>query len=228
LIDADVPSFPSSPLRPALSGPHRSVGGGETTAVSRHDNRTSTLLFPTTPKAVSALAAERIDRGFRFVWPQPLTFVDAYDCADRHAGRWPCKTPRAGGRHPGISDHSRILSAREPGRNDGTLTDWAKRRSGAAQPHESGDLSAGWTTDGPHRAGIREDFIKLKGRVGARTGFLTPRHTRKCDTSNPRASPRESAGHYPSAYTVMHALAWELIPSLEGVFARNRVAVARP
>ena len=71
-------------------------------------------------------------------------------------------------------------------------------------------------------AGIREDFIKLKGRVTV------------LDTAVPHAKAYKEAatlripvhrheqrreGVTPSAYSVMHALAWELIPSLRGLYA---------
>lgn len=80
--------------------------------------------------------------------------------------------------------------------------------------------------------GIREDFIKLKGRVTVLETVVP--HAKAYKEAATLRTPvhrheRKRYGIAPSAYTVMHALAWELIPSLEGTLVepfsgRERVA----
>ena len=69
-------------------------------------------------------------------------------------------------------------------------------------------------------SGIREDFIKLKGRVSV-LDTVVP-HAKAYKEAATLRIPvhrheRKRDGVTPSAYTVMHQLAWELIPSLQGV-----------
>jgi chromosome partitioning related protein ParA len=76
------------------------------------------------------------------------------------------------------------------------------------------------TTDGRMiAAGIREDFIRLKGRVTV-LDTVVPHAKAYKEAATVRIPvhrhERKRQGSTPSAYTVMHSLAWELIPSLEG------------
>ena len=77
-------------------------------------------------------------------------------------------------------------------------------------------------------SGIREDFIRFKGRVSVLDTVVphakaykeaatlrVPVHRHEC----------RHAGVMPSASAVMHQLVWELIPSLRGVYA-NAVHVS--
>ena len=67
-----------------------------------------------------------------------------------------------------------------------------------------------------------EDFIKLKGRVSVLETVVP--HAKAYKEAATLRIPvhrheRKRDGVTPSAYTVMHQLAWELIPSLQGVYA---------
>ena len=71
-------------------------------------------------------------------------------------------------------------------------------------------------------SGIREDFIRLKGRVSV-LGTVVP-HAKAYKEAATLRLPvhrheRRRDGVMPSASDVMHRLAWELIPSLQGVYA---------
>ena len=71
-------------------------------------------------------------------------------------------------------------------------------------------------------SGIREDFIRLKGRVSV-LDTVVP-HAKAYKEAATLRIPvhrheRRRDGVMPSASTVMHQLAWELIPSLQGVLA---------
>ena len=76
-------------------------------------------------------------------------------------------------------------------------------------------------------AGIREDFIKLKGRVTVLETVVP--HAKAYKEAATLRTPvhrheRRREGPTPSACTVMHSLAWELIPSLQGVLAEQLIA----
>lgn len=76
-------------------------------------------------------------------------------------------------------------------------------------------------------AGIREDFIRLKGRVTVLETVVP--HAKAYKEAATLRIPvhrheRRREGAMPSAYTVMHSLAWELIPSLQGVLAEPQIA----
>jgi chromosome partitioning related protein ParA len=69
---------------------------------------------------------------------------------------------------------------------------------------------------------IRDDFIKLKGRVSVLETVVP--HAKAYKEAATLRMPvhrheRRRDGVMPSAFTVMHHLAWELIPSLQGVYA---------
>jgi chromosome partitioning related protein ParA len=71
-------------------------------------------------------------------------------------------------------------------------------------------------------SGIREDFIRLKGRVAV-LDTVVP-HAKAYKEAATLRMPvhrheRRREGVMPSASTVMHQLAWELIPSLQGLLA---------
>jgi chromosome partitioning related protein ParA len=73
-------------------------------------------------------------------------------------------------------------------------------------------------------ARIREDFINLNGRVTVLETVVP--HAKAYKEAATRRIPvhrheRRREGPTPSAYTVMHQLAWELIPDLEGVLAES-------
>ena len=76
-------------------------------------------------------------------------------------------------------------------------------------------------------SGIREDFITLKGRVSV-LDTVVPHAKAYKEAATLRVPmhrhERRRDGVAPSAYTVMHQLAWELIPSLQGVLADSFVA----
>ena len=71
-------------------------------------------------------------------------------------------------------------------------------------------------------SGIREDFIKLKSRVSV-LETVVPYAKAYKEAATLRIPvhrhERKREGPMPSAWTVMHQLAWELIPSLQGVLA---------
>lgn len=78
--------------------------------------------------------------------------------------------------------------------------------------------------------GIHEDFIRLKGRVSG-LDTVVP-HAKACKQAVTLRIPvhrheRRRDGVMPSASTVMHQLAWELIPSLPGVQADDAAAEER-
>jgi chromosome partitioning related protein ParA len=78
--------------------------------------------------------------------------------------------------------------------------------------------------------GIREDFIRLKGRVSV-LDTVVP-HAKAYKEAATLRIPvhrheRRRDGVMPSACAVMHQLAWELIPSLQGVHADGAVAEER-
>ncbi len=70
--------------------------------------------------------------------------------------------------------------------------------------------------------GIREDFIRLRGRVTV-LNTIVPHVKAYKEAATLRMPVHRHEvrrnGVTPSAYTVMHELAWELIPSLYGVCA---------
>ena len=113
-----------------------------------------------------------------------------------------------------------------------------KQRSSVDFPHPEGPMKAviyrqDRTTDARVIAsGIRDDFIKFKGRVSV-LDTVVP-HAKAYKEAATLRIPvhrheRKREGVTPSASTVMHQLAWELIPSLQGVLAgsmytRQRIA----
>ena len=119
-----------------------------------------------------------------------------------------------------------ILSAREF--KDGTMELLDRLEPGSALGATLGPMKAviyrqDRTTDARViAAGIRDDFIKLKGRVSVLETVVP--HAKAYKEAATLRIPvhrheRKREGVTPSACTVMHQLAWELIPSLQGVYA---------
>ena len=176
----------------------------------------------------------RIDRGFRLRYAlQSPAVVGNYDCVliDTQGAIGPLQDAAVLAADILVSPITpEILSAREF--KDGTmeLLDRLEPANalGAALGVTLGPVKAviyrqDRTSDARLIAsGIREDFIRLKGRVSV------------LDTVEPHAKAYKEAatlripvhrherrrdGVMPSASAVMHQLAWELIPSLQGVHA---------
>lgn len=182
----------------------------------------------------------RIDRGFRLRMAlNSLALVDAYDCVliDTQGAVGPLQDAAVLAADILISPITpEILSAREF--KDGTMELLDRLEPSSALGATLGPMKAviyrqDRTTDARVIAdGIREDFIKLKGRVTVLETVVP--HAKAYKEAATLRTPvhrheRKRYGIAPSAYTVMHALAWELIPSLEGTLVepfsgRERVA----
>jgi chromosome partitioning related protein ParA len=172
----------------------------------------------------------RIDRGFRLRFAlQSPEVVDAYDCVliDTQGAIGPLQDAAVLAADILVSPITpEILSAREF--RDGTMELLDRLEPGGALGASLGPMKAViYRQDRSADAriiasGIREDFIKLKGRVAVLETVVP--HAKAYKEAATLRVPvhrheRKRDGPTPSAYTVMHQLAWELIPSLEGVFA---------
>jgi chromosome partitioning related protein ParA len=172
----------------------------------------------------------RIDRGFRLRFAlQSPAVVDAYDCVliDTQGAIGPLQDAAVLAADILVSPITpEILSAREF--RDGTMELLGRLEPGGALGASLGPMKAViYRQDRSADAriiasGIREDFIKLKGRVAVLETVVP--HAKAYKEAATQRVPvhrheRKRDGPTPSAYTVMHQLAWELIPSLEGVFA---------
>jgi len=172
----------------------------------------------------------RIDRGFRLRSAlQSPAVVDAYDCVliDTQGAIGPLQDAAVLAADILVSPITpEILSAREF--RDGTMELLDRLEPGGALGASLGPMKAViYRQDRSADAriiasGIREDFIKLKGRVAVLETVVP--HAKAYKEAATLRVPvhrheRKRDGPTPSAYTVMHQLAWELIPSLEGVFA---------
>ena len=172
----------------------------------------------------------RIDRGFRLRFAlQSPAVVEAYDCVliDTQGAIGPLQDAAVLAADILVSPITpEILSAREF--RDGTMELLDRLEPGGALGASLGPMKAViYRQDRSADAriiasGIREDFIKLKGRV-AILETVVPHAKAYKEAATLRVPvhrhERKRDGPTPSAYTVMHQLAWELIPSLEGVFA---------
>lgn len=172
----------------------------------------------------------RIDRGFRLrLALNELAAADAYDCVliDTQGAIGPLQDAAALAADILVSPIApEILSAREF--KDGTMELLDRLEPGNALGATLGPLKAviyrqDRTTDARIIAsGIREDFIKLKGRVSV-LDTVVPHAKAYKEAATLRVPvhrhERKREGVTPSASTVMHQLAWELIPSLQGVYA---------
>lgn len=182
----------------------------------------------------------RIDRGFRlrFALQSPVV-SGAYDCVliDTQGAIGPLQDAAVLAADILISPITpEILSAREF--KDGTMELLDRLEPGSALGATLGPMRAviyrqDRTTDARIIAsGIRDDFIKFKGRVSV-LDTVVP-HAKAYKEAATLRIPvhrheRKREGVTPSASTVMHQLAWELIPSLQGVLAdsmytRQRIA----
>lgn len=182
----------------------------------------------------------RIDRGFRlrFALQSPVV-SGAYDCVliDTQGAIGPLQDAAVLAADILISPITpEILSAREF--KDGTMELLDRLEPGSALGATLGPMKAviyrqDRTTDARIIAsGIRDDFIKFKGRVSV-LDTVVP-HAKAYKEAATLRMPvhrheRKREGVTPSASTVMHQLAWELIPSLQGVLAdsmytRQRIA----
>jgi chromosome partitioning related protein ParA len=172
----------------------------------------------------------RIDRGFRLRFAlQSPAVIDAYDCVliDTQGAIGPLQDAAVLAADILVSPITpEILSAREF--RDGTMELLDRLEPGGALGASLGPMKAviyrqDRSADAKIIAsGIREDFIKLKGRVAVLETVVP--HAKAYKEAATLRVPvhrheRKRDGPTPSAYTVMHQLAWELIPSLEGVFA---------
>jgi chromosome partitioning related protein ParA len=182
----------------------------------------------------------RIDRGFRlrFALQSPVV-AGAYDCVliDTQGAIGPLQDAAVLAADILISPITpEMLSAREF--KDGTMELLDRLEPGSALGATLGPMKAviyrqDRTTDARIIAsGIRDDFIKFKGRVSV-LDTVVP-HAKAYKEAATLRMPvhrheRKREGVTPSASTVMHQLAWELIPSLQGVLAdsmytRQRIA----
>ena len=172
----------------------------------------------------------RIDRGFRLRFAlQSPEVVDAYDCVliDTQGAIGPLQDAAVLAADILVSPITpEILSAREF--RDGTMELLDRLEPGGALGASLGPMKAViYRQDRSADAriiasGIREDFIKLKGRVAVLETVVP--HAKAYKEAATLRVPvhrheRKRDGPMPSAYTLMHQLAWELIPNLEGVFA---------
>ena len=182
----------------------------------------------------------RIDRGFRlrFALQSPVV-SGAYDCVliDTQGAVGPLQDAAVLAADILISPITpEILSAREF--KDGTMELLDRLEPGSALGATLGPMKAviyrqDRTTDARIIAsGIRDDFIKFKGRVSVLETVVP--HAKAYKEAATLRIPvhrheRKREGVTPSASTVMHRLAWELIPSMQGVLAdsmytRQRIA----
>lgn len=160
---------------------------------------------------------------------QPLSHADAYDCVliDTPGAIGPLQDAAVLAADILVSPITpEILSAREF--RDGTMELLERLEPGGALGATLGPVKAliyrqDRTADARAiAAGIREDFIRLKGRVSV-LDTVVP-HAKAYKEAATLRLPvhrheRRREGAMPSAYAVMHQLAWELIPSLHGQHA---------
>jgi chromosome partitioning related protein ParA len=237
LIDADVqPSlskyFPLATPKP-LAGLTEVIVRGEVT---------SQCITPTLYRNLDIVVSDdaegnlphwllnRIDRGFRLRFAlQSAAVVGAYDCVliDTQGAIGPLQDAAVLAADILVSPITpEILSAREF--KDGTMELLDRLEPGSALGATLGPMKAviyrqDRTADARTIAsGIRDDFIKLKGRVSVLETVVP--HAKAYKEAATLRIPvhrheRKREGVTPSASTVMHQLAWELIPSLLGVYA---------
>jgi len=172
----------------------------------------------------------RIDRGFRlrFALQSPVV-TDVYDCVliDTQGAIGPLQDAAVLAADILISPITpEMLSAREF--KDGTMGLLDRLEPGSALgatlcPMKAVIYRQDRTTDARVIAnGIRDDFIKFKARASV-LDTVVP-HAKAYKEAATLRIPvhrheRKREGVTPSASTVMHQLAWELIPSLQGVLA---------
>lgn len=172
----------------------------------------------------------RIDRGFRLrhALSSPVV-AEAYDCVliDTQGSVGPLQDAAVLAADILVSPITpEILSAREF--KDGTMELLDRLEPSILLGASIGPMKAviyrqDRTADARAiAAGIREDFIKLKGRVTV-LDTVVP-HAKSYKEAATLRVPvhrheRRRQGSSFSAHEVMHQLVWELIPSLQGVYA---------
>ena len=169
----------------------------------------------------------RIDRGFRLRGAlRSSSVTDNYDCVliDTQGAIGPLQDAASLAADVLISPITpEILSAREF--KDGTMELLERLEPSSAFGAIVGPMKAviyrqDRTIDARAIAsGIREDFIRLKGRVTV-LDTVVPQAKAYKEAATLRIPAhrheRTRQGPMVSAYSVMHQLAWELIPSLQG------------
>jgi chromosome partitioning related protein ParA len=237
LIDADVqPSlskyFPLDATRPAAGLTEVIVKGELTPAsVTATMYRNLDIVVSDDPEGnLPHWLVNRIDRGFRLRHALSSKAVtDSYDCVliDTQGAVGPLQDAAALAADILVSPITpEILSAREF--RDGTMELLDRLEPGSAMGVTLGPMKAviyrqDRTIDARViAAGIREDFIRLKGRVTVLD--TTVPHAKAYKEAATLRIPvhrheRRRDGATPSAYTVMHQLVWELVPSLQGMLA---------
>ena len=237
LIDADVqPSlskyFPLAVAKPAAGLTEVIVRGAVTkSCITATLYQNLDIVISDDPEGnLPHWLLNRIDRGFRLRFAlQSPAVVEAYDCVliDTQGAIGPLQDAAVLAADILVSPITpEILSAREF--RDGTMELLDRLEPGGALGASLGPMKAViYRQDRSADAriiasGIREDFIKLKGRVAVLETVVP--HAKAYKEAATLRVPvhrheRKRDGPTPSAYTVMHQLAWELIPSLEGVFA---------
>ena len=237
LIDADVQ--PSLSKYFPLAAPSASAGltdvivRGELTqaSITATMYQNLDLVISDAPDGnLSHWLLNRIDRGFRLRFAlQNRTVLDSYDFVliDTQGAVGPLQDAAVMAADILISPITpEILSAREF--RDGTMELIERLEPGRAlgtalAPMKAVIYRQDRTVDARVIAtGIREDFIKLKGKVSVLETVVP--HAKAYKEAATLRVPvhrheRKRDGPTPSAYTVMHELAWELIPSLRGAYA---------
>ena len=238
LIDADVqPSlskyFPLAVPKPAAGLTEMIVRGEVTDAcITATMYQNLDIVVSDDPEGrLPHWLMNRIDRGFRLRMALNAEAVSrSYDCVliDTQGAVGPLQDAAALAADILISPITpEILSAREF--QDGTMELLDRLEPSSLLGATLGTMKAviyrqDRTLDARAVAsGIREDFIKLKGRVAV-LDTVVPHAKAYKEAATARIPvhrhERRRTGAMPSAYTVMHELAWELIPSLKGDIGR--------
>jgi chromosome partitioning related protein ParA len=237
LIDADVqPSlskfFPLENIRPA-HGLTEVLKSGEVSigCITRTIFQNLDIIVSDDPEGrLPHWLLTRIDRGFRLRMALKSPAVsENYDCVliDTQGAVGPLQDAAALAADILVSPITpEMLSAREF--KDGTLELLDRLEPTSAMGATLGPMRAviyrqDRTLDARVIAnGIREDFIRLQGKVTV-LNTIVPHAKAYKEAATLRIPVHRHEvrrnGVAPSAHTVMHELAWELIPSLHGVYA---------
>jgi chromosome partitioning related protein ParA len=237
LIDADVqPSlskyFPLATQKPA-AGLTEIIVRGEATAqcITSTIYQNLDIVVSDDPESnLPPWLLNRIDRAFRLRFAlQSPAVAGAYDCVliDTQGAVGPLQDTAVMAADILVSPIApEILSAREF--KDGTMELLSRLEPGSALGAPLGAMKAviyrqDRTADARTIAGgIREDFTRLNGRVSV-LDTVVPHAKAYKEAATLRVPvhrhERRRAGVTPSACAVMHQLAWELIPSLQGIYA---------
>lgn len=237
LIDADVQ--PSLSKYFALAVPEPAAGltelivQGQVTphCVSPTMYRNLDIVVSDDPEAhLPHWLMNRIDRGWRLrLALQAQAVISDYDCVliDTQGAIGPMQDAAVLAADILVSPITpEILSAREF--RDGTLELLGRLEPGGALGAALGPMKAviyrqDRTNDGQAIAqGIREDFVKMEGRVSV-LNTVVPHAKAYKEAATLRVPvhrhERRRRGVTPSACDVMHKLAWELVPDLAGTYA---------